>query len=69
MARGTRYGLALGVLLAAAFLLAEGFVLRDPYEPAPRDIDASVKRAQTLALADSGLQRQALPYRARYLDP
>jgi len=69
MARGTRYGLVLGVLLAAACLLAEGFVLRDPYEPAPRDIDASVKRAQTLALAESGLLRQALPYRARYLDP
>ena len=69
MARGTRHGLAFGMLLAAAFLLAEGYLLRDPYEPAPRDIDASVKRAQTLALAESGLQRQALPYRARYLDP
>jgi hypothetical protein len=50
-------------------LLVEGFALRDPYEPAPRDIDASVKRAQTLGLADSGLLRQALPYRASYLDP
>jgi hypothetical protein len=50
-------------------LLVEGFALRDPYEPAPRDIDASVKRAQTLGLAESGLLKQALPYRAGYLDP
>jgi hypothetical protein len=63
------HGLVLGVLLAAAILSVEGFVLRDPYEPAPRDIDASVKRAQTLALAESALTRQTLPYRARYLDP
>jgi hypothetical protein len=64
-----KHGVAIGVLAVAAVLLVEGFVLRDPYEPAPRDIDASVKRVQTLGLAESGFQRQALPYRARYLDP
>ena len=64
-----KHGLAVGVLAVMAILLVEGFVLRDPFEPAPRDIDASVKRAQTLGLAESGFERQALPYRARYLDP
>lgn len=64
-----RRALAVGVLVALGILVAEGFVLRDPYEPAPRDIDASVKRVQTMGLAESAFLSQALPYRARYLDP
>ncbi len=66
---GWRYARVVGVGAVLLVLLAEGFVFRDPYEPAPRDVDASVKRAQTLGLAESGFRRQALPYRARYLDP
>jgi len=66
---GWRHPLLLGAVAVAVILLVEGFALRDPFEPAPRDIDASVKRAQTLGLAESGLRSQALPYRARYLDP
>jgi hypothetical protein len=66
---GWRHARILGLAAVALVLLVEGFVLRNPYEPAPRDIDASVKRAQTLALAESGFLQQSLPYRARYLDP
>ena len=66
---GWRRGSVVGFGIVLLILAVEGFVLRDPYEPAPRDIDASVKRAQTLALGESGFLRQALPYRAGYLDP
>jgi len=64
-----RHRAVAGVLVLAGVLAVEGYVLRSPYEPAPRDIDASVKRAQTLALADSVMLRQSLPYRAEFLDP
>jgi hypothetical protein len=63
-----RWGV-LGFGIVLMILSVEGFVFRDPYEPAPRDIDASVKRAQALGLAESAFLKQALPYRARYLDP
>lgn len=66
---GWRWAGVVGLGVVLVVLLVEGFVLRDPYEPAPRDIDASVKRAQTLGLADSWFLKQALPYRAIYLDP
>ena len=62
-------GRAAGLAVVAAVLLVEGFLLRAPYEPAPREIDSAVKHAQALALSDSGFLRQSLPYRARYLDP
>jgi hypothetical protein len=55
--------------LVAAVLLVEGFLLRAPYEPAPREIDSAVKHVQATALGDSGFLRQTIPYRARYLDP
>ncbi len=63
-ARSLLWGCAILVLA----LLAEGYAFRSPWEPAARDIDASVKRAQTIALADSRLMTQTLPYRAEYLD-
>ena len=62
-------GRAAGLALVAAVLLVEGFLLRAPFEPAPREIDSAVKRVQAQALADSAFLRQSLPYRARYLDP
>ena len=62
-------GRAAGLALVAAVLLVEGFLLRAPYEPAPREIDSAVKRVQAQALADNAFLRQSLPYRARYLDP
>lgn len=64
-----RHRYLVGVALVAAMLLVEGFVLRRPYEPAPRDLDSSVRHLQTLALADSAFLRQSLPYRAQDIDP
>jgi hypothetical protein len=67
--RTREVGGVVGLALVLAVLLVEGFLLRAPYEPAPREIDSAVKHVQAIALANSRFLSQDLPYRARYLDP